>query len=239
MLKLLLFILTLTCAADGFTQPQTKCFRNDGLRDNHIVRFEADGGDVSGSYFIEPGGDAEQAQIFDFSGTRSENTLTVAFAGDAPPGVAQSKTQDAVWTLAESAHGQILRITFHGKNYQTNQYADYPADFVSCEPNFATLAKQAKRISFAKGARSAAVALSFQAQSEWKAFRLGARKGQDVSVMSPGCRISVYLPDQTTEQEGGIDTFGLDNLPQSGDYLFVISPAGEPGDCATTFEIRN
>ena len=60
MLKLLLFILTLTCAAEGFAQPQTKCFRNDGLRDNHIVRFEADGGDVSGSYFVEPGGDARR-----------------------------------------------------------------------------------------------------------------------------------------------------------------------------------
>ncbi|MBP9835147.1 MAG: hypothetical protein KBC93_12675, partial [Candidatus Microthrix sp.] len=82
---------------------------------NHIVRLEADGGDVSGSYFVEPGGDAEQAQIFDFSGTRGENTLTVAFVGDTPPGVARSKTQNAVWTLAESANGQILRITFHGK----------------------------------------------------------------------------------------------------------------------------
>ncbi len=238
-MKIMLLIFMSICAAGVFAQPQTKCFRNDGLRDNHIVRFEADGGDVAGSYFVESDGNAEQTQIFDFSGTRSGNTLTVEFAGDAPPGVAPSKTKGSIWTLAQSAEGEILQIKFYGKNYETNKYATQSAEFVSCEPNFATLAKQAKRISFARGAKSAALALSFKIQSERKAFRLGARKGQTFSVMSPGCRISVYYPDKTADQEGGIDTFSLDNLPQSGDYLFVISPAGEPGDCNTTFEIGN
>ena len=231
--------MALTCAAQSFAQSQTKCFRNDGLRDNHIVRFEADGSDVAGSYLVESDGDAEQAQTFDFSGTRSGDSLTVTFVGDAPPGIAPSNDQSPVWTLAETESGQILRIKFYGKNYETNKYANYSADFISCEPNFATLAKQAKRISFAKGARSAAVALSFQIQSDRKAFRLGARKGQNVSVTSPGCRISAYFPDETADQEGGVDTFSLDILPQSGDYLFVISPAGEPGSCTTTFEIGN
>ena len=238
-MKILLLILILICAAEIFAQPQTKCFRNDGLRDNHIVRFDADGGDVAGSYFVESDGNAEQTQTFDFSGTRNGNTLTVKFAGAAPPGVAPSKAKNLIWTLARSADNEILRIKFYGKNYETNKYADYSADFVSCEPNIATLAKQAKRISFAKGAKSAAFALSFKIQSERKTFQLGARKGQSVSVMSPGCRISVYYPDKTADKEGGIDTFSLEKLPQSGDYLFVISPAGEPGDCATTFEINN
>ena len=238
-MRILQFILMFTCAAGVFAQPQTKCFRNDGLRDNHIVRFAADGGDISGSYFVEPDGNAEQAQVFDFSGTRSGNTLTVNFAGEAPPGVAPSKTKSSIWTLAQSAEGELLRIKFYGKNYETNAYANYSAEFVSCEPSLSTLAKQAKRIAFAKGASSAALALSFKVQGERKAFLLGARKGQALSVMSPGCRISVYYPDKTADPEGGIDTFSLDNLPQSGDYLFVISPAGEPGHCSTTFEIRN
>ncbi len=239
MMKILLIILILICAAGVFAQSQTKCFRNDGLRDNHIVRFEADGGDVAGSYFVETDGDAEQTQTFDFSGTRSGKILTVKFAGDAPPGIAPSKTKSLIWTLAQTADGEILRIKFYGKNYETSKYADYSAEFVSCEPSYATLAKQAKRVSFAKGAKSAAVALSFKIQSERKAFLLGARKGQTISVMSPGCRISLYYPDKTADKEGGIDTFSLENLLQTGDYLFVISPAGEPGNCATTFEVTN
>lgn len=239
MIRLLIFILTLTCAAEVFAQSQTKCFRNDGLRDNHIVRFEADGGDVSGSYFVESDGDAEQAQTFDFSGTRSGNTLDVTFAAGVPPGVAPPRMQRSTWTLETSAGADILRIKFYGKNYDTNTFAEYSAEFASCAPSFATLAKQAKRISFAKGAKSATVASSFKAQSDWTSFRLGARKGQAMSVMSPGCRIAPYYPDKTADQEGGIDTFSLSSLPQSGDYLFVISPAGEPGACMTTFEIGN
>ena len=75
-MKILLPILILICAAEVFAQPQTKCFRNDGLRDNYIVRFEADGSDVAGSYFVESDGNAEQTQTFDFSATRSGNALT-------------------------------------------------------------------------------------------------------------------------------------------------------------------
>ena len=239
MIKILLFILTLTCAAEVFAQQKTQCFRNNGLRDNHIVRFEADGSDVAGSYFVETDGETEKTQTYDFSGTRTGNTLNVKFAAEAPPGVAPSKTQSPTWTLAKSGGGEILQIRFYGKNYETNEFAYYSAEFDSCEPNFATIAKQAKRISFAKGAKSAAIAIPFKAQSDWKSFRLGARKGQALSVMSPGCRISPYYPDKTADQEGGIDTFSLDILPQSGDYLFVISPAGEPGNCTTTFEISN
>ena len=239
MKKILLLILILICAAAVFAQAQTKCFRNDGLKDNHIVRFEADGGDVAGSYFVETDGDAEQTQTFDFSGTRSGNILTVKFAGDAPIGVAPSKTKSLIWTLDQSENGEILRIMFYGKNYETNKNANYSAEFVSCEPDFASLAKGAKRISFAKGAKSASLPLRFKTQSERQAFWLGAQRGQTVSVMSPGCGISVYYPDKTADKEGGIDNFSLENIRQTGDYLFIISPAGEPGNCATTFEIIN
>lgn len=238
-MKILLPILILIFTASVFAQAQTKCFRNDGLKDNHIVRFEADGGDVAGSYFVETNGDSENKQVFNFSGTRDGKVLTVRFAGDAPPGVAPSKTKNLIWMLDQSANGEILRIKFYGKNYETNKNANYSADFVSCEPGFAMLAKGAKRISFAKGAKSAAFPLSFKTQSERQAFWLGAHKGQTVSVMSPGCGISAYYPNKTADNEGGIDTFSLENIAQSGDYLFIIRPAGEPGNCETTFEITN
>lgn len=239
MIRILIFIVTLAFAADVLAQPQTQCFRNDGLRDNHIVRFEVDGSDVAGSYFVEPDGDTEQTQTYDFSGTRTGNTLNVKFSAQTPPGIAPSRKQSPTWTLASSGGKESLQIRFYGQNYETNEFAYYSSEFEPCQPNFATLAKEAKRISFAKGAKSAAVSIPFKAQSDWKSFRVGARKGQALSVMSPGCRISPYYPDKTADREGGIDTFSLDILPQSGEYLFVISPAGEPRTCTTTFEISN
>jgi hypothetical protein len=241
MKKLLPFLILIFSVSTAFAQAQAKCFRNDGLKDNHIVRFEADGGDVAGSYSVEPEGDAEKTRTFDFSGTRKGNVLTVRFAGETPSGIATpTKTKSLIWTLAQTANGEILRIKFYGKNYQTNKFADYTADFLPCEPDARALAQQAKRVSFARGENSASFRLAFKNQSERKAFRLGARKGQSISVVSPGCGISFYYPDQTAYEENrAIDAFSMDNIPQTGDYLFVISPAGEAGECATTFKITN
>ncbi len=235
MMKILLFILILICAAEIFAQPQTKCFRNDGLRDNHIVRFEADGGDVAGSYFVESDGDAEQTQTFDFSGTRSGNTLTVKFAGDAPPGVVPSKTKSLIWTLAHSADGEILRIKLYGKNYETNKYADYFADFKPCETNYGLLERSAKTVRFAKGKTSAKIALSFENTTEQKVFSLNVRRGQTLAIDAAGCKISVYLPDgklyEFVEWENGdektfassaIDRMTIKSLPNNGNFLVVL-----------------
>ena len=236
-MKILTVILILISASFAFGQTESRCFQNDALKGTQFVNLETNGKRVSGTFEYE-NGESELARKYNFSGTMAGDVLRVRFDGDELPDVAPSEMKDLNWRLLKTADGEILRIKFYGKNYETNKYADYFADFVSCEPSYATLAQQAKRVSFAKGAKSAAFALSFQTQSERKAFRLGAQKGQTISVMSPGCGISVYYPDKTADQEGGIDTFSLENITQSGDYLFVISPAGEPGDCATSFEIN-
>lgn len=51
-LILFLFV-TAACAATTAAQPQAKCFQYGALKDKHIIRYEADGGDVAGSYFVE------------------------------------------------------------------------------------------------------------------------------------------------------------------------------------------
>jgi hypothetical protein len=239
-MKISLIFLILISATSVLAQSQEKCFRNDGLKENHIIRFEADGGDIAGSYFVEPDGEPEQAQTFNFSGTRKGDALTVQFEDTFPPGVAPPKTKSTVWTLTRTAGGEVLRVMFYGKNYETNKYANYPADFVPCEPDFATLAKQAKRVAFARNANSAKFNLSFTGPAERKAFWLGARKNQTISVESIGCGISFFYPDKTAYEEGNaIDTLTTENIPQTGDYLLVISPAGRAGMCATTFKITN
>lgn len=45
-----------------------------------------------------------------------------------------SEIKSLVWTLVQTADRELLRIEFFGKNYETNEYADYFADFEPCEP---------------------------------------------------------------------------------------------------------
>ena len=240
-MKILLPILVLIFSGSVFAQAQTKCFRNDGLKDNHIVRFEADGGDVAGSYFVETDGDAEQTQTFDFSGTRSGNSFDRKICGRrADWRCAVENEKFDLDARANRRTAKFCESSFTAKTTKQTKTPNYSADFVSCEPDFATLAKQGETHFVCQRRKiRQPFRFRFKTQSERKAFWLGARKGQTVSVMSPGCGISVYYPDKTADQEGGIDTFSLENITQSGDYLFVISPAGEPGNCATTFKINN
>lgn len=80
-MKLLtIFLLILVCGVFVSAQSQNVCFQNGGLKDKHTFRFEADGGDVAGSYFVEREYDAEQTETYDFSGTRTGNTLNIKFA---------------------------------------------------------------------------------------------------------------------------------------------------------------
>ena len=225
----------LTCGAIVSAQPQSNCFQFGGLKDKHAFRFQADGGDVAGSYSVERDYDAEQTETYDFSGTRTGNNLSVKFSTYAKLQTHPFEIKSAILTLAKSGEAEILKVKFYGKG----KSAVYSMDLESCEPSVETLTRAAKRISFAKGANSATVSPKFANQSERKAFLLGARKGQTISVFSPGCGIDFYYPDKTENQEPGIDTFETEKLPQTGDYLFVISPAGEPGKCSTTFKVTN
>ena len=219
---------------------QQMCFRNEGLKENHIVRFEIDGNSFAGSYLIEPYDEPENARTFNFTGTKKGGLLTVRFADKIPPGVAVSKTKSLIWTLDKTIDDDILFINFYGKNYETNKNAFYSAEFLPCEPSYAALTKRAKRIAFAKGATSSTHIVSFENRTQRKTFWLGVRKNQSISVVSPGCGISFYRPDKTVYEEGkAIDTLTTENVQQTGDYLFVISPAGEPGECSTTFKITD
>lgn len=229
-------LLILTCGVFASAQSQEKCFELGALKDRHVFRFETDGGDAAGSYSVEREYDAEQTETYDFSGTRSGNTLTVKFAKYAKLQGHPFEINRAVLTLVKFGDAEILKAKFYGKGSR----AVDAMDFESCEPSFETLAKTAKRISFVKGANSATVPLLFKNERERKAFLLGGvRKGQTISVESHGCGIAFYYPDKTAYEEGAaIDDIEIVS-PQAGDYLFVIKPAGEPGACSTIFKITN
>ena len=63
---------------------------------------------------------------------------------------------------------------------------------------------------------------------------IAIREGSLLSAMGVSKRCGAQV-----EKVDSDPCFCLSSLPQSGDYLFVISPAGEPGECMTTFEIGN
>lgn len=48
-----------------------------------------------------------------------------------------------------------------------------------------------------------------------------------------------YYPDKREGEEPSIDGFSPDHLTQSGDYLFVISPAPSPGKYSVKFKVTN
>lgn len=238
-----LICLFLGASAIANAQSVSKCFRADWLQGERAVNFTIDGDKVTGTFAVGSGGEDDQTRpdaSYEFSGTLRGNTLTVAFAGNKLPDVAPSEMKSLIWTLVKSGGRESLRIKFRGKNYETNKYEDRFADFESCEEGYAVLAKSAKRVRFARGANSASFPVSFTTQRERKSFLLKMKAGQKIAVEVPGCGISFYYPDKREYEEGtAIDTWGSDGLTQSGDYLFVIKPAGQPGRCSVTFKVTN
>ncbi len=161
--------------------------------------------------------------------------MTVLFDGDVLPDVAPSYLKNVVWTLSKKGDKEVLEITFYGKNYETNKYADYIAEFEPCEAGYATLKKTAKAVQFAGGKSSATVPLSFKNTTEQKVFSLNIQRGQTLSIDAAGSKISVYLPDgkiyEFVEWENGdektftsstIDRMTIKSLPQNGNYLVVL-----------------
>ncbi len=76
-------LLILITVGSGAAQSQSKCFQFGALKDKHIFRFEADGGDVVGSYFIEREYDSEKTETYDFGGTRNPRSpylLSIKFS---------------------------------------------------------------------------------------------------------------------------------------------------------------
>ena len=238
------FVIILVCTLAGAGSPAnaqgvSKCFRADWLQGERVVNFRVDGGKVTGTFVVEGGGDAPPDATYEFDGTLKGDTLTVEFADGKLPDVSPSEMKSLIWTLVKSGGKELLRIKFRGKNYETNKYEDSFADFGSCNEDYAALAKKAERVRFARGANSARFPLAFNTKDERKTFLLNMRAGQRIEVEAPGCTISFYYPDKREGEEPAVDAFSPDRLAQSGDYLFVISPAPSPGRFSVKFKVTN
>jgi hypothetical protein len=226
-------------------QGVSKCFRADWLQGERVVNFRINGSKVTGTFVVGNGGDGGADDdtppdaTYEFNGTLKGNILTVAFAGRKLPDVSPSEMKSLIWTLARSGDKELLRIKFRGKNYNTNKYEESFADFESCDEGYAALAKKAKRVQFARGANSASFTETFTTKHEKKSFLLNMKAGQQIEIDAHGCTISFYYPNKREGEEPSIDTFSPDRLTQSGDYLFIISPAPEPGKYSVKFKVTN
>ncbi|HQU84961.1 MAG TPA: hypothetical protein PKY59_17610 [Pyrinomonadaceae bacterium] len=230
-------IFLLTTAFCSSVSAQSNCFVNGGLKDEHRVYLNISGAKVSGEFIVVRDYNDETRENFIFSGTKSGNNFNVKFAENKIPESFPPRLKSFLWTVVNVGDKEILKIKLYGKNSETGKYSVYTADYDSCEPSYSELFKTAKRVSFAKGASSAIEKVAFTAESERKTFLLNLRKGQKLSVEAEGCGISFYYPDKNRYEEGtAIDNWGSDSLLQSGDYLFVISPAGTPGTCSVNFK---
>lgn len=222
----------------GGASAQSKCFENNGLKDAHSIEMSINGKSVTGSFGIAIEYDEDRVKRYDFAGTIAGNVISVKFPDQTPVEFPSSPSTKR-WTLIRSANGEKLRVTLYGRNYNTNRWGNYTADYTACKDPYDEASSAAKRITFAKGTNYWAADIKFASKGGKKSYRLGLRAGQSVSVSAPGCGISFFYPDKTPYEEGtAIDTWGSDKLPQSGDYLFVISQAGEPGMCKLRFEAK-
>ena len=242
------FVITLIYVFLGGGSPAkaqgvSKCFRADWLQGERVVNFRVIGSKVTGTFVVGSDGgggdDTPPDATYEFNGTLKANTLTVAFAGNKLPDVSPSELKSLIWTLVKSGDSESLRIKFRGKNYDTNKYEDSFANFEACDEGHAALAKRAKRVQFARGANSASFPVVFKTKNETKSFLLNMKAGQRIEIDAHGCTISFYYPNKREGEEPAIDTFSPDRLTQSGDYLFVISPAPEPGAYSVKFKVTN
>jgi hypothetical protein len=233
-------VLLCSAASTAGAQSETKCFRADWLQGERVVNFRINGSKVTGTFVVgSGGGDTPSDATYEFSGTLRGDTLTVTFAGNKLPDVSPSEMKSLVWKLVKSGGTESLRIKFSGKNYDTNKYEVSFADFKPCVESYAALAKGAERVRFARGANSASFPLAFKTKDERISFLLNMKAGQRIEVEAPGCTISFYYPDKREGEEPSIDGFSPDRLTQSGDYLFVISPAPSPGKYSVKFKVTN
>lgn len=241
------FIVGLICVMSGVcssahAQGVSKCFRADWLQGERVVNFTINGNRVTGAFAVGSGSGEEDAPpdaTYEFSGILKANTLRVVFVGNKLPDVAPSEMKSLIWTLIKFGDKESLRIKFRGKNYDTNKYEDSFADFESCEASYSALAKTAKRVRFARGADSASFPVTFRTKRDRKSFLLNMKAGQRIEIEAHGCGITFFYPDKREAEEPAIDTFSPYALTQSGDYLFVISPAPFTGKRSVNFKVMN
>lgn len=249
-MKILTVFLILMSASFAFAQSESRCFQNDALKGTQFVNFKTNGKRVSGTFEYE-NGESELAKVYKFGGTMSGEVLSIKFENGELPDVAPSEMRDFNWRLLKSGENEILRIKFYGKNYETNKYADYFADFEPCEVNYGLLERNAQVVRFDKGKTSAEIPLSFKNTTERKVFSLNIQSGPTLTIDAAGSKISVYLPDgkiyEFVEWENGdertfasstIDQLIVKPITQTGNYLVVLSKmadAAQPD--SVTFKI--
>jgi len=234
MRHLIAIAMLLAVAAIGANAQTTKCYENSGLKDSHMITFQITGTQVEGEFRIDRDFDSAKQEVHAFSGTLSGQTVSVVFPKIVPDSLPKSP-RTKTWTMSTSG----LKVTLYGRNYETNNWSNYTAVYRSCTPPIDALRKTASRVNFSKGSTSAEVATTFTAQGQQRAFLLNLRAKQRITVFAPGCGISFLYPNGKRYEEGTeIDSWGTASLPQNGDYLFIISPAGEPGTCSVKFDVR-
>ena len=231
---LTLLILTFVTFISAQTQ---KCFKNNGLKDGHTVYLTLNGSQVSGEFIVMR--DYQTEEKYNFSGINLNNNLSVNFANNKSPYQLPPKAKKGIWMLKTVDNAETLQIKIYGRNYETNKWSTYFATYESCDSSYEVLAQNAKRISFAKGATSSTTEFVSDGKTTEKSFWLNLAKGQKFSVEAPGCGISFFYPDKSKYEEGtAIDIWGSESLPQSGDYLFVFSWAGEASKCTIKFSTK-
>ena len=241
----LIFFLLCVAAPSAGAQSVTKCFRSEWLQGERVVHLRINGEEVSGTFTVARDEDTRAASKYEFKGILRGDKLTVTFAGGRLPDVAPSQLKSLAWTLVKDRRRELLRINFHGRNYQTNRYEDRPADFEPCDSNvYDALAKGAQVVRFDKGAKAKSISLrplvEFQAMTAPAAFLISVAKSQTLEITAEGCNIQVYLPSRKlyefVEWEGGgektyaasqLDRLLIKALPASGAYLVVLRKPAE------------
>ncbi len=253
-MKILMVFLILAVPGFAVAQVESRCFQNDTLQGKNSVIFDTNGNKVSGTFSVD-NGDENTAKTYEFTGIFAGNILRVKFDRIKFPDVAPSEMKSLDWTLVKVGDQEVLRIKFYGKNYETNKYADYFADFDSCEPSYATLAKKAKVVQFAKGKNSETAPISFKDINERNVFSINIRRGQSLEIEAANCKIAIYQPNHKLydfvewENEDGskktftsstIDRVMVKPIPQTGNYLVVLRRIAEDSRTNTvTFKITN
>lgn len=249
MMKSLLTFLLLTLTGFTFAQTESKCFEADSLRGAHSVTFKIEGNKIAGTFTVESN-DNEMVKTYEFTGTHTGNVLKVKFdEGELPDLTPSSEMKSLNWLLVKSADKETLRIKLYGKNYVTNEYKDYFANFESCEPSYDTLLKMAKSVRLISKHRPPAglapstyygERISFKDTTHLKVFLMSIFKGRTFTIDAAGCNISVYLPDgklyKFDEWEAGsektfasstIDRLTIRPMTQTGDYIVVLKKVAE------------
>jgi hypothetical protein len=112
--------------------PGPKCFQNDGLQNKITVLINYFSAvDVGGTVAINDyNGKPLDKQRF--NGTVKGNEISVRFMNKFPEVGGSSEWKDKPWTIRTASDGEVLRIVFNAKNFETNQWAEMAYELKQC-----------------------------------------------------------------------------------------------------------